>query len=168
MTPSEFGKFLVISLGTGTEKREEKYTAEKAAKWGIIGWLFSDRSTPLIDVFMNGSADMVHIHISVVFQALKSEDNYLRIQVRPCNFLFEEKESEWSYGKYEQSLVHDWSQDDTLAGDASSVDVSTAANLKNLVKIGEDLLEKPVSRLNLDTGRYETTGKEKNMEALRR
>lgn len=136
--PLDFGKFLVISLGTGTEKQEEKYTAEKAAKWGVTGWLLNDRSSPLIDVFTNGSADMVDIHLSVVFQALKSEDNYLRIQ------------------------------DDTLSGDAASVDVSTAANLNNLVKIGEDLLEKPVSRVNLDTGRYEPAGQEKNMDALKR
>lgn len=37
----------------------------------------------------------------------------------------------------------------------SSVDVSTKENLGNLVKVGEQLLENPVTRLNLDTGRYE-------------
>ncbi|ONK72531.1 uncharacterized protein A4U43_C04F20380 [Asparagus officinalis] len=46
-------------------------------------------------------------------------------------------------------------QDNTLTGSASSIDVSTEENLQNLVQIGKDLLKKPVSRLNLETGRYE-------------
>ncbi|CAA6674812.1 unnamed protein product [Spirodela intermedia] len=59
-------------------------------------------------------------------------------------------------------------QDDTLSGDASSVDIATKENLGKLVKIGEDLLDKPVSRVNLDTGRNEPVGAEKNREALKR
>lgn len=46
-------------------------------------------------------------------------------------------------------------QIDTLHGNLSSVDVSTKENLENLVKVGEQLLENPITRLNLDTGRYE-------------
>ena len=46
-------------------------------------------------------------------------------------------------------------QDDTLTGDAASVDVSSEENLLKLVHIGEGLLKKPVSRVNLDTGTYE-------------
>jgi hypothetical protein len=34
-----------------------------------------------VDVFTQASADMVDFHISTVFQALNSEENYLRIQV---------------------------------------------------------------------------------------
>lgn len=59
-------------------------------------------------------------------------------------------------------------QDDTLSGDASSVDISTKKNLDNLVKIGEQLLDKPVSRVNLDTGRNEPVGNERNRDALKR
>ena len=81
MNPTEYGRFLVLSLGTGTAKSEEKYDAEEAAKWGLLGWLTSDHSTPLVDVFTQASADMVDFHISTVFQALNSEENYLRIQV---------------------------------------------------------------------------------------
>jgi len=81
MNPMEYGRFLVLSLGTGTAKYEEKYDAEEAAKWGLLGWLTSDHSTPLVDVFTQASADMVDFHISTVFQALNSEENYLRIQV---------------------------------------------------------------------------------------
>ena len=48
-------------------------------------------------------------------------------------------------------------QDDTLSGEVSTVDVATAKNLENLVKIGEGLLKKPVSRVNLNTGVYEAS-----------
>lgn len=77
----DFGRFLVISLGTGATKTEQKYNAQMASKWGVIGWLFSQGGTPIIDAFNQSSADMVDFHNSVVFQALHSEDNYLRIQV---------------------------------------------------------------------------------------
>ncbi|KAF8410029.1 hypothetical protein HHK36_002549 [Tetracentron sinense] len=123
--PMDYGRFLVISLGTGSAKIEQKYNAKMAAKWGVLGWLLNDGSTPLVDVFTQASQDMVDFHICVVFQALHSEENYLRIQ------------------------------DDTLTGTVSSVDIATKENLENLVKVGEGLLKKPLSRVNLDTGVFE-------------
>ncbi|KAF9622485.1 hypothetical protein IFM89_031889 [Coptis chinensis] len=120
--PMDYGRFLVISLGTGAAKSDEKYNAVMAAKWGVLGWLTAGGSTPLVDVFTQSSADMVDYHLSVVFQALKSEANYLRIQ------------------------------EDTLVGMESSVDGATKENLDNLVLVGEKLLKKPVSRVNLRTG----------------
>jgi len=57
-------------------------------------------------------------------------------------------------------------QDDTLTGTLSSVDVATKENLENLVKVGEKLLQKPVSRVNLATGVYEPINKMTNEEAL--
>ena len=80
--PMDYERFLVISLGTGSKKAEGKYRAHQAAKWGLLDWLTSGGSTPIIDVFSNASADMVDVHLSVVFQALHSEKNYLRIQVQ--------------------------------------------------------------------------------------
>ncbi|KAK2660372.1 hypothetical protein Ddye_006905 [Dipteronia dyeriana] len=77
--PMDYGRFLVISLGTGSGKDQGKYSADAAAKWGVLGWLTSGGSTPLVDVFTQASADMVDLHISAVFQALHS-DKYLRIQ----------------------------------------------------------------------------------------
>lgn len=120
--PMDYGRFLVISLGTGSSKFEEKYNSQKAKSWGVLGWLLSSGSTPLVDIFTRASADMVDIHIAAVFKALHSEQNYLRIQ------------------------------DDTLRGTLSSVDVATKDNLEKLVSIGEMLLKKPVSRANLETG----------------
>ena len=78
----DYGRFLVISVGTGSPKTAEKYNARKAARWGTLGWLHHGGSVPLVDVFTQASADMVDVHIAVLFQALRSEHNYLRIQVR--------------------------------------------------------------------------------------
>jgi len=74
--PMQYDRFLVISLGTGSQKQEPKYSAKDAAEWGTLSWV-----SPLIDAFGQASSDMVDFHISSVFRALKSEHNYLRIQV---------------------------------------------------------------------------------------
>ncbi|GMN40059.1 hypothetical protein TIFTF001_009280 [Ficus carica] len=79
--PMHYERFLVISIGTGTAKLAQKYTAKMAAKWGIVQWLIDDES---------------------------------------------------------------------------SVDIATKENLEKLVQIGEQLLKKPVSRVNLETGLYES------------
>ncbi|XP_021834099.1 patatin-like protein 2 [Prunus avium] len=133
---TEYGRFLVISLGTGSAKSEEKYNADDAAKWGLLGWLTKGGSSPLTDVFTQASNDMVDFHLATVFRALDCEKNYLRIQ------------------------------DDTLEKTVSSVDIATQENLNNLVKVGEELLKKPVSRVNLQTGIYEPAHQETNEEAL--
>ncbi|XP_016469702.2 patatin-like protein 2 [Nicotiana tabacum] len=120
--PINYERFLVISIGTGSAKVEQKYNAKIASNWGILGWLLNGGSTPIVDVFTQASGDLVDLHISVVFQALQSEENYLRIQ------------------------------NDTLIGTDSSVDIATKENMDKLVKIGKTLLKKPVSRVNLQTG----------------
>ncbi|CAL5364042.1 unnamed protein product [Camellia sinensis] len=135
---TNYGKFLVLSLGTGSAKKDEKYNAKEAAKWGVLGWLTNSASTPLVDVFTEASGDIMDLHISTVFQALHFENNYLRIQ------------------------------DDTLSGQVSSVDIATKENLEDLVKVGERLLKKPVSSVNLETGLYEPSNQGTNEEALMR
>ncbi|KAJ4964667.1 hypothetical protein NE237_016516 [Protea cynaroides] len=120
--PMDYSQFLVISIGTGVAKIERKYNATNAAKWSALRWLYNDGSTPLVNVFSQASADMVDFHLSVIFQSLQCEENYLRIQ------------------------------DDTLTGNVSSVDIATKENLNNLVKVGKELLNKPVSRVNVETG----------------
>ncbi|KAH1065631.1 hypothetical protein J1N35_030618 [Gossypium stocksii] len=134
--PNDYACFQVLSLGTGSQKCEEKYPAHMAAKWGLLGWLTCEHSTPLIDVFMQASSDMVDFHNATVFKALKSENSYLRIQ------------------------------DDTLSGTVASVDIATKENLENLVKVGENLLKKPVSRVNLENGKFEPSNQGTNEEAL--
>ncbi|KAL5705791.1 hypothetical protein ACHQM5_024044 [Ranunculus cassubicifolius] len=102
----DYGRFLVISVGTGSPKTEVKYDANMAARWGLLGWLTANGSTPLIDVLTQSSADLVDYNLSIFFQALKSEDKYLRIQ------------------------------DDTLGTTESSTDISTKENLETLVAVG--------------------------------
>lgn len=86
--PMDYRRFLVISLGTGAPKAEMRYTAEQAAEWGMLDWLTNGGSTPIIDVFSQASSDMVDFHLSVIFQALHCEQNYLRIQVQLLLFFF--------------------------------------------------------------------------------
>ena len=50
----------------------------------------------------------------------------------------------------------------------SSMDIATEQNLNELVKVGEALLKKPVSTVNLETGVYEPSHAVTNEEALRR
>jgi len=76
-----YDRFIVISIGTGSNKSEKKYNAKMVAKWGALTWLFNSGSTPIIDCFNEASTDMVDYHNSVLFTALQSQDNYLRIQV---------------------------------------------------------------------------------------
>ncbi|KAK3423130.1 hypothetical protein EUGRSUZ_F00013 [Eucalyptus grandis] len=139
LAATNYGRFLVISIGTSSPKIERKYNAKMAVKWGTVDWLLHGGSVPLVDVFTTASADMVDFHISATFQALPFEDNYLRIQ------------------------------DDTLTGKDSSVDIATKENLENLLRIGERLLKKPVSRVNLETGLSEPIAKgTTNADALKR
>ncbi|KAL5557069.1 hypothetical protein UlMin_039305, partial [Ulmus minor] len=121
----DYTRFLVISLGTGSNKTEQKYNAKLSAGWGPVSWIYNNGSTPIIDVFSESSTDMVSYHCCVLFQAFQSEKNHLRID------------------------------DDTLKGDLASVDKATDENLKNLVEVGKKLLKKPMTHLNLETGLYE-------------
>ena len=60
-------------------------------------------------------------------------------------------------------------QDDTLRSPLSSVDIATRENLENLAKVGEGLLKKPVSRVDLETGIFKPLENEgTNEEVLKR
>uniref|UniRef100_A0ACD5ZJD8 Uncharacterized protein n=1 Tax=Avena sativa TaxID=4498 RepID=A0ACD5ZJD8_AVESA len=137
--PAEYRNYLIISIGTGSAKQAEKYTAPDCAKWGVLRWLHDGGFTPLIDIFSHASADMVDIHAAVLFKALRVEENYLRIQ------------------------------DDSLIGHTASVDIATKENMEALIEIGDKLLKKKVARVNIDTGKYEFVHNEgTNEEALAR
>uniref|UniRef100_A0A453DST0 Patatin n=4 Tax=Aegilops tauschii subsp. strangulata TaxID=200361 RepID=A0A453DST0_AEGTS len=49
--PADYGKFMILSLGTGTAKIEEKFDAAECSKWGLLGWLYNRGATPIIDSF---------------------------------------------------------------------------------------------------------------------
>ncbi|XP_038902677.1 patatin-like protein 3 [Benincasa hispida] len=136
--PMETSKrMLILSLGTGAPKNDEKYSAAVSSKWGMIGWIYHSGGTPIVDIFTDASADMVDYHISSIFQSEHHQRNYLRIQ------------------------------DDTLSGDVSSVDTATEQNLLKLIEVGENLLKKPLSRVNLESGKFEPLdGQGTNEKAL--
>ncbi|XP_056169581.1 patatin-like protein 1 [Syzygium oleosum] len=60
--PMNYTRLLVISLGTGSNMSELKFAAKKASKWGLLSWLVKDGSSPLINVYSQGSADIVDYH----------------------------------------------------------------------------------------------------------
>ncbi|VAI09312.1 unnamed protein product [Triticum turgidum subsp. durum] len=135
--PSDCGKFLVLSVGTGSTSDQGLYTAKQCSQWGIISWLRNKGMAPIIDIFMAASSDLVDIHAAVLFQSLHSDANYLRIQ------------------------------DNSLHGPAATVDAATPENMAELLRIGERMLAQRVSRVNVETGRYEEIkGAGSNADAL--
>ncbi|MED6167420.1 CCT complex interacting protein [Stylosanthes scabra] len=61
------------------------------------------------------------------------------------------------------------SYQETLDGESPSADIATKENLENLVKMDKELLRKPVSRVNLDTGEYQPVpNKGSNQQELKR
>ncbi|KAL1824331.1 hypothetical protein DCAR_0312392 [Daucus carota subsp. sativus] len=133
----KFTKLLVVSLGAGKAKFQEKYNASVVSQWSPINWIFDKGATPLIDVYSAASTDMVDIEVSSLFEALGAEKNYLRIQ------------------------------DDNLIGNTSSTDLATTANMEALANIGNKLLEKSVARVNIETGAFEpVAGQGTNSDAL--
>lgn len=135
--PADCGKFLVLSIGTGSTSDEGLYTARQCSRWGIIPWLRNKGMAPIIDIFMAASSDLVDIHAAVLFQLLHSDGNYLRLQ------------------------------DNSLRGAAATVDAATPENMRDLVGIGERMLAQQVSRVNVETGRYEAVpGTGSNADAL--
>ena len=80
-------RYLLISLGTGANKTEQKYNARECATWGPGGWVLQPgRGSPIVDVLMESNSDMVDIHNTLVFKAFRSENHHLRIEVVLCNF----------------------------------------------------------------------------------
>ncbi|KAF8394708.1 hypothetical protein HHK36_020925 [Tetracentron sinense] len=119
-------RYLVLSLGTGSSKRDSYEVKQDHCHWGLLNWLSSGKDKhPLIDVFFTAMDGMVEIYMSMIFQADDRRSNYLRIQ------------------------------DDSLNAKEASMDESSEKNLERLEEIGNDLLNKPVSTMNLETGLHE-------------
>lgn len=123
---ADLRNLLVLSLGTGAAKKAEKYNAKTAATWGLLNWLLGDNmESPLLTCINEGITDMVDYHLAVIFGNIDSADNYLRIQ------------------------------DPTLSSADAVMDDPSDAHLEKLEMIGKELLNKNVSRVNVDTGDYE-------------
>ncbi|XWS58189.1 hypothetical protein CRYUN_Cryun08bG0013300 [Craigia yunnanensis] len=131
-------KLLVLSLGTGSSKRNNKIEVNKE-NWGPVDWVVGKGGIPILDVYQNGSDDMVDIYLYGSFRGTSFEDNYLRIQT------------------------------DSLKISENAMDNSNKDNLDNLVKIGNELLKGPVSTVDLGTGLLKPIrGAGTNEEALKK
>nr|CAB3481232.1 unnamed protein product [Digitaria exilis] len=71
--PTDYGKFMVISLGCGSN-RNRRYCAKAAAKWGIFNWLIKNGTAPIIDMYNSASADMVDINLCLTGTAGSIDD----------------------------------------------------------------------------------------------
>ncbi|KAJ0014446.1 hypothetical protein Pint_20421 [Pistacia integerrima] len=121
----DFSKLLVLSLGTGSSKRDEKLEVGNGKSWGLFSWFMGpNNTTPLFDVVLTAMDDMVDIYMSVFFP-----------------------------GFYPPRQLS--SHPDSLKYIEASTDNSKKENLENLEKIGNALLKKPVSAVNLESGLYE-------------
>ncbi|TXG59478.1 hypothetical protein EZV62_014051 [Acer yangbiense] len=131
------GRFQNVE-GEGEAKKEQKYNAATASEWGLLNWVYDNGKMPLLDVYCDASSDIVDFHVSsTLFQCFGTPGNYLRIQ------------------------------EDSLAGDAASMDISTMENMQKLVEIGTNLLKELVSTVDLETGRFQKIeGEGTNEEAL--
>ncbi|KAM0014212.1 putative patatin-like phospholipase domain, Acyl transferase/acyl hydrolase/lysophospholipase [Helianthus debilis subsp. tardiflorus] len=137
LQPADYGRYLVISLGTGDCNMGGGYTAEEASKWGLFGWWFNaSGSKPLVDIFTQASTDMVDIHLSAVFHNHHVRNNYLRIQ------------------------------EDCLDRTLSPLDKATKENMNSLIEVGNRLLTKTVSKVNLEDGKLIPCSNVTNKEAL--
>ncbi|KAL7089337.1 hypothetical protein ACP275_13G181300 [Erythranthe tilingii] len=126
-----------LVLSLGTGSAQiRRYDAKKASKWSSIRWLKNHKSKPLLEVIFRAIQDITDLYSSIFAEDIYSSGNFLRIQ------------------------------DETLVGITSSVDVATKKNLKDLVKVGEKLLKKPISTPNLHTQDYVPSTQETNEEAL--
>ncbi|XP_009763127.1 patatin-like protein 2 [Nicotiana sylvestris] len=118
--------FVILSLGTGSAKGVLKLDVDDGKTWGLVNWFLGPGdSTPLIDVFESALSDMADIYTSMFLHGTPSNDTYLRIQIDGL--------------KYEDTMT----------------DNAKEENLSNLVDIANDLLKRPVSSVNFETGFYE-------------
>lgn len=78
----DHSKLLILSLGTGSSKRDEKFEVGDGKSWGLYKWFMGpEGTTPLIDVVLTAMDDMVDIYMSIFFRSSGFKDNYLRVQV---------------------------------------------------------------------------------------
>ncbi len=73
-TPLELKDILVVSLGTGSLTR--RYDYEKAANWGLVGWV-----QPLLNITLDGSSESVAVQLEQLLpRAQDRPPQYYRFQ----------------------------------------------------------------------------------------
>ena len=82
----DFTKYHVISIGTGSLKKEETemYSAKECGEWSACQWGFKfrpGRRSPIVDVFTQAGNFLVDYNVAMLFHSHGCEKNYLRIQL---------------------------------------------------------------------------------------
>ncbi|XP_062094759.1 patatin-like protein 3 [Humulus lupulus] len=120
-------RLLVLSLGTGADKSVGKYNAKMVNSWSAINWIqnppwnFWSADRPIIDFMSDANADMIDHYSTMFFDSSLHPENFLRIQ------------------------------DSKLPEELAAMDNADPANLDKLEQYAKDLLNKPVTSLNLAT-----------------
>ncbi|XP_064966811.1 patatin-like protein 2 [Musa acuminata AAA Group] len=91
--PVDYGRFLVISLGTGSNKQDGRFTAQESSKRGVLSGCTTRAPPPSSTSSRNGRPRLCSLSSAVIGEA-----------------------------------------DDTLTGDAASLDITGKENLEKLVK----------------------------------
>ncbi|XVF57448.1 hypothetical protein PTKIN_Ptkin06aG0206300 [Pterospermum kingtungense] len=112
----------LLVLSLGTGSSQRNNDLDVSKQWGPLDWVSGKSGVPILNILMTAMDDMTDIYLAGFFRGTGFDENYLRIQ------------------------------DDTLTTSEMSLDDSSETNLTNLVNIGRELLEKPVSTVNLDSG----------------
>ncbi|CAL9762313.1 unnamed protein product [Musa acuminata subsp. burmannicoides] len=74
--PVDYGRFLVISLGTGSNKQEGRFTAQESSKRGVLSGCTTRAPPPSSTSSRNGRPRLCSLSSAVIGEAV------LRIQVR--------------------------------------------------------------------------------------
>lgn len=69
----KFQDMYIVSIGTG--KVVKRYDYDKVKKWGLLQWI-----TPIIDMMMSSSAEVVSYQVSKLFEAIGCRSSYIRIE----------------------------------------------------------------------------------------
>ncbi|KAI3961391.1 hypothetical protein MKW92_045622 [Papaver armeniacum] len=130
------GKVLVLSLGTGSSTRVEaekqKLTADIAAKWGVADWLRYTKG--LGDLFSPAESDLSYYNNASILAL-----SQLWLGANQIDFY---------------RIQHNFSKAESSAP-LSSMDIATKENLECLVRVGQELLKKPITQVSVETGKLE-------------
>ncbi|KAI3957186.1 hypothetical protein MKW92_032474 [Papaver armeniacum] len=113
------------------EAAKQEITADVAAKWGVADWL--RHTNGLSDLFSPAESDISYYDNASILGLSQlwlgaSQIEFFRIQ--------------HNFTKSESSSL-------------SSMDIATTENLENLVRLGQNLLKKPVTQVSVETGQLE-------------
>lgn len=128
--PGVHNNFLIISIGTGSEKQKGLYTAEDCANWGALSWVVKGGHNPLYSMFSHANSFLVDLNVTMLLHAHKCEKHYLRIQ--DPDSLFNKERPRFS------------------------MDNASKESMDYLIGIGDKLLKQKVGRVDLTMGRYMT------------